>query len=216
MMTEIFCRDNFFTDHDIKYINQVIAAKEPGQDARHSYGRFPNQLLANYINLINDSEFINWMTNRIQIIFDRDIQIQTAIRVKLYLPWDIHSDFFLDQCSTGYCPYYNCLIPLDNVPSQTIIFNQTTSGSNDFYRYKETASKVDSPISQEFWDQHLDFCWPEDRLYLTLKQLMPYQSIGQIQGFPRQYFHSSDNFHTRVKDSKSFIQLRIDCKHDSS
>ena len=58
---------------------------------------------------------------------------------------------------------------------------------------------------EKFWEENLSMCWPQDREYVSLKQVMPYQRRGQIHGWPCKYFHSSDNFHTRNLTYKDLV-----------
>jgi hypothetical protein len=101
------------------------------------------------------------------------------------------------------------LIPLEAAESRTIVFDQQAK-YNDFWRYKLENSKVPDPVPQEFWDQWLDMCWPEDRLWLTVKEVFPAQRPGQLAAFRRNFFHSSDNFHRRQTQPKHFIQMILD------
>lgn len=213
MMQEIFCHKSYFDSADVEFMIRSVAKHSPGEDIVLDYGTFPNCKIANIGLLKNDLEFVNWMIKKLQPAFDLDIVLNSMTNVLLFKPWDIHSDFFLDTCAPGDRPYYNCLIPLEDAPSRTIIFDQKTSGANDFYIYKAHNHPVSTPIDEQFWNDNLDFCWPVDRQYLTVKQILPYQRTGQLNAFPRQYFHSSDNFHHRMDKPKHFIQVRIDTKN---
>lgn len=211
-MQEIFSYYNFFDSDDLAFINQAIAQQPVNKDVTLDYGNFPNVKIANYVNLLDNEKFTAWMMAKIRPVFDQDFVINSMYRILLFKPWDIHSDYFLDACKPGYRPYYNCLVSLEDAPSSTIVFDQVTRGANDFYLYKESNLPVDNPVPEEFWQEHLDFCWPQDRLYLTVKQVLPEQRAGQFQGFPRQYFHSSDNFHNRMDQPKQFLHIRTDIK----
>lgn len=112
------------------------------------------------------------------------------------------------ECDPGHVPYYNFLIPLGDFQSRTIVFDQYSTEFNNFSDYKNTHSTVANPPSQEFWQENLSMCWPQDREYVTVKSALPYQHRGQLIGFPSKYFHSSDNFHTRFSEPKVFLQIR--------
>jgi hypothetical protein len=88
------------------------------------------------------------------------------------------------------------------------VFNQRANYKH-FYLYKQQYSQVPEPIEQNFWNQNLAHCWPEDRLYLTVHTVMPWQELGQLQVFRRELFHSSDCYHLRGISEKRFLQLYI-------
>ena len=90
------------------------------------------------------------------------------------------------------------------------IFDQRSSGYNEFWKYKKENSPVPGPVSQDTWDQYLSMCWPDDRLWLTIKEILPAQQAGQIVAFKRDLFHSSDNFHLRKVGPKHFLQIILD------
>lgn len=210
---EIFCIDNFFSEDDMLRIEKSINERLPGADIVVSHGPFANQLIANFVILTQDSELISWIQQKISCTVPCKFDIETMTRVKLYLPWDIHSDYYVEECKTGHLPYYNFLIPLDTVQSRTIIFDQIATSPN-FSDYKKSSSLVKNPPDEEFWQENLSMCWPQDRQYVSINKVMPWQQRGQLQGFPSKYFHSSDNFHLRLNSPKSFIQIRTSAKHD--
>lgn len=214
-MEDTFCIDHFFGEEEMQQIDQIVP-KYLGQDIIHSYGVFPNQVIANIANLTTDVELNLLLESKYLKLFDFDqikYSISTVQKVTLFLPWDIHSDLLLPTVKEGYAPYYNFLIPIHDVQSRTIIFNQMSNEYSDFYLYKKDHAVLDNPIDQQTWDNNLSMCWPNDRLYLSIKQMLPYQRRGQILGFRRNLFHSSDNFHTRGIKSKTFIQIRLDIKN---
>jgi hypothetical protein len=155
--------------------------------------------------------------------FDNSIAVREIAFQQLYLPWDIHCDLtrqdieeknvYTTENRDGYVPFYNVLIPLHDVNSRTVVFDQTSTEYNDFYLYKQNNPQVENPLSEEAWNEYLSMTWPEDRLWLTVKQVLPAQCAGQLIAFRRHFFHSSDNFHTRGVDCKHFVQLLLDKKN---
>jgi hypothetical protein len=209
-MDEIFCIDHFFSESDMAQIERSISLKEPGEDVVVLHGPFADKLIANYIVLKDDKELISSLTDKISKALPDKFNIISLTRVKLFLPWDIHSDYYKNECRDGHLPYYNFLIPLDDVNSSTVIFNQTTEDSPDFYSYKQNNQPVDDPVDEQFWNENLSMCWSHDRPYVSLRAWLPLQRRGQLLGFPSKYFHSSDNFHTKFPEPKSFIQIRTE------
>lgn len=210
MNEEIFCIDHFFNVTDLSYINQHLNYLGPGNDYVNHEGPFKDQLIANYINLTTDSDLMLWLQAKLAGTIAKPFIINTAIRVKLYLPWDIHSDYYIKHCSEGNLPYYNFLIPLDDFESRTIIFDQYTTNDPNFNEYKKTHQPVENHPDQEFWDNNLSMCWAHDRQYVSIKKILPWQRTGQLVGFPSKYFHSSDNFHTKFNYPKIFLQIRTE------
>lgn len=209
---DILCINNYFTEPQLwlceKNLEQIEASR-----AVHSYGVFPNQLIAEFKHLSHDQEIMNMFYSSFSELFNCDkkiIDIPSVYVTKLFLPWDVHSDLYLNYVKDGFRYGFNFLIPLHDVHSRTIIFDQWSETSNEFAEYKKVNSKVENPISEEFWQENLSMCWPIDREYLTIKKVLPYQKRGQLLGFNRKFFHSSDNFHVRGIKEKSFIQVRVD------
>lgn len=209
-MQDTFCYENFFSHNEMSVFDSAVERNLPGKQYHVDHGPFAGNLIAEYVNLMQDQPALSLLQHRIPSLFDQAVHIAHFCRVKLYFPWDIHTDYYLDLCAPGTVPYYNLLIPLDNVPSRTIIFDQYTNSYTDFYTYKQHHDPVENPIDEDFWNENLSMCWPHDRPYVSLKQVMPWQRRGQLQGFHRKYYHSSDNFHTRFSEPKCFLNVRLD------
>lgn len=215
-MEEIFCLDNFFSENEMAEFDSAVALNEPGFNYHASTGPFVNNLIANYVSLDHDLELISKLTKKISSVMPDTFNILNIVRVKLFLPWDIHSDYYIAECHPGYVPYYNFLLPLDNVESRTIVFDQATDYNPMFSAYKKNNPPADNPIDETFWKENLSMCWAHDREYVSLRKCMPWQRRGQLTGFPSKYFHSSDNFHTKFSTPKSFIQIRTEYKPSES
>lgn len=215
MNQDLIVVDNFLCEQELAVIESAL--QKLSRDAiplRFPWGPFANQLISDKIHLHHDTEVMSLLYQRIRPLFDAEIKIQNCSQQTLHLPWDVHTDYYLSLAGPGWKPYYNILISLEDIDSTTIIFDQITKGE-DFKTYKEAHSPVAEPIDQDFWDQHLSMCWPNDRQYLTLKKQMPPQRRGQLQAFPREYFHSSDSFHLKFPGrNKKFIQLLVDRKDE--
>lgn len=214
MNQDLIVIDNFLCEQELEVIEKSIQKLSDKEiPLRFPWGPFANQLISTKIQLHNESEVMSLLHQRICPLFDVETKIQNCSQQTLYLPWDVHTDYYQNFSSTGWKPYYNILVSLEDIDSTTIIFDQVTDGPTDFKSYKENHLPVADPIDQDFWDQHLSMCWPQDRQYLTLKKQMPAQRRGQLQAFPREYFHSSDSFHLKFPGRhKRFLQLLVDCK----
>jgi hypothetical protein len=208
-MNEYFCIDNFFSVDEMNHFDHLIADHGVDYDFVSKAGPFAGKLIANFMDLTDHNEIQVLIRSKISTVLSKEFSLGKIYRTKLFFPWDIHSDHFVNECSGGQVPYYNFLIPLEDVESRTILFDQFTEDSPDFSTYKQSHAPVETPIDQTFWDENLSMCWPQDRQYLTIKHVMPWQKRGQLVGFPSKYFHSSDSFHLRFTQPKSFIQFRV-------
>lgn len=208
-MEEIFSKDNFFSDQDIDFLIDRISSMDDVVDFVNHEGVFSNQLIANLVR-IRDKEVLDWLHDKIKPTLDRPFNVVAANRLNLYLPWDVHTDHHTKECSPGHVPYYTFVIPLGDFDSRTIIFDQHSTESVNFSDYKLTHKPIRNSVSKDIWDEHLSMCWPKDRMYLSIKEMLPYQRRRQLVGFPSMYFHSSDNFHTRITPPKVFIQVRTE------
>jgi hypothetical protein len=152
-MDEIFCIDNFFSNNEMSQIEASVSLREPGEDSVVPHGPFANKLISNYIILKEDKALVSLLTDKISKVLFTKFNIISLTRVKLFLPWDIHSDYYINECQNSYLPHYNFLVPLDDVDSRTVIFNQTTDNDPNFYSYKQHNRPVDNPVSKEFWNE---------------------------------------------------------------
>jgi len=207
--------DNFFSDEDLRPFDQI--ALDLDHTAIHNippHGRFANQLVAKIIDLSNNSVAFDVLDRKLGPLFgaDKSIKYSSILLTELCLPWDIHTDLYLERTAEGYKPFYNFLIPLHDVDSRTFVFEQRSDEYNDFHKYKQQNRRLDKPIDLELWENNLSMCWEQDRHYLSVMKIMPYQRRGQLLGIDRRYFHSSDDFNTRGINSKKFVQVNVDIK----
>ena len=209
---DVFIFEDFFDRQFISDLYLACQSLPAGDLFIDEHGVFKKQLVSEQ-KMLSDNELKQDIFSKtldlVQSVFPQNTYIIEAVYSKLYLPWDIHNDYVKSDRKMVHKPFYNILIPLHDVDSRTIIFNQVAN-SKDFYLYKQKNLQVENPISKEYWNQYLDYCWPEDRLYLTLKKEMPAQRAGQLIGFRRNIFHASDNFHTRITGPKHFLQVLLD------
>ena len=213
-MNDIVVKDNFFDLSLIKQVFDQCQSLTCGKDFVDQHGVFKGLLVAYQAQLLNlDIKGLDQLLDRMQELFEDRVKIVAVTYIRLYLPWDIHCDLTYNDSQD---PFYNVLIPLCDAESSTVIFDQCSPGYNNFSEYKKTHSQVPMPIDQETWNQNLSMCWTEDRLWLTIKQILPRQCAGQVVAFKRNLFHSSDSFHLRQKDPKHFLQIMTDRYHEQN
>jgi hypothetical protein len=211
--TDIIERDNWIGPTEIDSLRAIVENWQPTPSVPTA-GHFANQLVSmqHYLRW-SDCDAIGLILHkRLQQIF-AVFRVTECVYQELYLPWDIHCDYHRpDVCDAK--PWRAILIPLEPADSVTIIFKQTAE-YNDFYRYKQSNPRADQPVDQAFWQQYLDFCWPEDREWLTVDCVSKKWLPGYMLSLPRNRLHSSDNFHKRLTQPKRFIQILIDRPCDS-
>lgn len=203
--------DNFFTDEEVNTMDTSCRRIGTDTDWIDQHGIWKGQLVGKFkiLNSHEAPEVFN-LLGKVRQVFDREVMWTQVLYQELYKPWDIHTDWRLDGAQYNmFTPMCIILIPFEDINSRTIFFKEKAN-FKDFYKYKESNPKSTNPVPKEFWDENLDFCWPEDREYLTLDQVMPLQRKGQLYTFPRDVFHSSDNFHKKNDKPKRFLQVVVD------
>jgi len=204
--------ENFFTDEEVTIIDQACQRVGVDTEITDPDGVWAGQLREQFKVLTHFEvpEIYN-LLGKIRKVIDREVIWSKVIYTNLYRPWDVHTDWYgLADQSLPFNPYCIMLIPLEDIKARTIFFEEKAN-YKDFYKYKESNPKSKNPVPKEFWDENLDFCWPTDREYLTLNKVMPWQNRGQLFIFPRNVFHSSDNFHKRNNGKpKRFLQVVAD------
>lgn len=206
-MEDIVELDHWLTADEISNIKRIASAW-PVKNYWARQGRFEGELVTgqSYYQWTAGGELENILGQR---MFDAlgPHQIVETVYQTLYYPWDIHTDWY-NQASSE--PYRALVIPLDDYPgSRTVFFNQR-GDYRDFYKYKQQHSPIDDCVDLEFWNSNLSHCWDDDRRYLSLKHVSQPWQAGRVMHFPRNLFHSSDDFHVRQSGPKCFLQILTD------
>lgn len=205
-MEEVIVKEDFFDTLLIDELWEELKKLPRGREL-YTNGPFSSQLMAVHQTITDYSDLpaTEKVTSMVKALFDIPVTFSEVVYCTLYKPWDVHSDEEGVETS-----HYNVLIPLHDVESGTIIFNQRSNMEiQTFADYKAANPKVDVPISLDFWKEKLHFCWPEDREYLTIHTICPYQKKGQLVAFRSNLFHSSDNWYIRKNEPKHFLQILV-------
>lgn len=172
-------------------------------------GEFEGSLISEILKLYDiTTPTLSIIKDKILDLFDEPVRFRELHYHTLHRPWTVHNDWTPPR--DGGESYYNFLIPLHDVDSRTIIFDQRSDTTDRFNQYKKDHIKVKNPVPLDVWERHLSMCWPHDREYLSLKHIYPPQKKGQLIGFKRDYFHSSDGFHLKGLGPKTYAQIYID------
>ena len=215
-MKDIIVKENYFDHDQIHAMHNELELYGPKEVFVDHFGIHKGKTVSEQIFVDPDDipDITQSVINHALKIFKSPVIITEIVYSTLYLPWDIHADLSGSADHTNLAnnrkPYYNMLIPFQDVESRTIIFNQQADKYDAFYKYKENNPPLDNPETLESWNQYLDMCWPDDRRWLTIKEVLPTQRLGQLIAFKRQLYHSSDNFHSKNVGPKKFLQILTD------
>jgi len=206
--SDIFVVDNFFDQQLVADVWQECQQFK-SVNFVDRYGVFKDQLISKqtHIDIKNTGPFLSILLEQVRSKFDQDVKWDEIVYSQLFLPWDIHCDLVRPNTIN---PFVNLLIPFNTVNSSTVIFNERSPGYNDFWKYKKDYPKQKIPVTEDIWQKHLSMCWPEDREWLSIKEILPTQTIGQLIGFKRDLWHSSDSFHLKGVVAKHFLQILVD------
>lgn len=208
-LPDVFTKE-IWAKNEIDQVSKYLFSKlGPGQDCIDQHGIHKGNLVVNEcpFDIYQHSFLVETIVNPIKKVFldhGAKFDVVFADRVILYRPWDVHTDYEKFESDNS----YNCLIPLDDTNSNTIVFDQSGNYKH-FYMYKQKNTPVDNSVDEEFWNNNLAHCRPEDRKYLTVKDIGPPQKRGHAQFLKRTLFHSSDCFHLNGITSKKFLQLYV-------
>lgn len=206
-MNEIFEIDQWLSPKEISTLRDIVKTWTSVPSIAKE-GHFPGQLIANqsWHQWDHSDEIGKIIGTKLDCLF-QDYAVVECVYQELFLPWDIHADY--DRPTKFKSPWYSVLIPLESYDSNTIIFDQIAE-YNDFWKYKQISKPANNPIDLDFWNNHLGFCWDDDRQYLSVRHVSKPWSAGNILCFPRNLLHSSDAFHKKILGPKCFIQILLD------
>lgn len=204
-LKDVVFHEDFYDLDTVQTVLEECLASSGFIDFVDPIGIFKGQLIAQHLWITEHSSSFSRLIDQTLEYF-KPCRVIETLCVKLHLPWDIHTDMVRPGARK---PFYNVLIPLEPAESRTIVFDQQAD-YNDFWLYKQQNPKTTDPVPQHVWDQWLDMCWPDDRLWLSIREIFPAQRPGQMIAFRRNFFHSSDNFHRRQSRPKHFIQMILD------
>jgi hypothetical protein len=206
-MSDIVELKNWLTADEINAIKQIVSTW-PVKNYWARHGRFEGELVAG-------QSYHQWTKGDAleQILGERMDKMHGPHRVvetlyqELYFPWDVHTDW---ENVDSITPHRVFVIPLGSYDSRTIIFNQY-GNYRDFYKHKQQFGPVENCVDLEFWHNNLSHCWEEDRQHLSLKYVSKHWRPGDVLSFPRNIFHSSDDFYLHQSGPKRFLQILTDC-----
>lgn len=206
-MDDIVELENWLTASEIATIKEIVTAW-PVKNYWARQGRFEGELVTgqSYHDWSHDGELEKILTDRMIDIIGPHQVVETVYQT-LYYPWDVHTDWYNEDSSV---PYRTFVIPLDDYAHSRTIFFDQCGDYRDFYKYKQQHDPIDNCVDQEFWKANLSHCWDDDRKYLSLKYVSQPWKAGNVMHFPRNLFHSSDDFYLRQTGPKNFLQILTD------
>jgi len=121
-----------------------------------------------------------------------------------FYPYELHTD--IGHAGSTNIGEYTILIPLDDYNSQTFVFNEYSTTSNEFEDFKKDYTgdlKLKIPREDVLKLTHLH---PKDVLHLSLKEKFIWKK-GNLFAFDRRYYHCSDNYLKSGHTSKRAILI---------
>lgn len=208
-MDEILLIEDFF-DHTLldRAWDELKAAGTPA-DLLDEHGEHGHNVISSQLKLYElKTPALVEIKDKLLSLFDESVLFRELHYHTLHRSWTVHNDW-TPPTEHGES-YYNFLIPLHDVESRTVVFDQRSIETDRFNQYKKDHGVVKNPVPKDVWQEYLSMCWPQDRYYLSLKHIFPAQRKGQLIGFMRDLFHCSDNFHLKGHAPKQYIQIYID------
>lgn len=146
---------------------------------------------------------------RLEQIFG-NLRVDTAHILESRTPYGIHNDI----ASAGFDPLqqtdrlaaWTFIIPLDDYPSHTIVFNESDPVCKTVQEWQLARSVIPhgKPVDREFHSRYLSHVDPHDLDYLTVESIFAWKK-GSLFAAARKNFHTSDNFPAQGLVSKRAI-----------
>jgi len=147
--------------------------------------------------------------NKLEKHIPSDTRVARSHILESFYPYEIHTD--VNHSGSSSNPQYTFIIPLEDYESETFVFNEYATGTNEFEDFKTNYTgekKLRIPKDKVLSLTHIH---PKDIMYLSLKETFAWNK-GSIFGFDRKYFHCSDNYMRSGLKSKRAIILWTDEK----
>lgn len=192
--------ENFLTEDEIFDIEKLFRSKvdtvvwiEPTEvDLAHSQYWYPGESYKEKLNI-----FLN---NKIESFFEKNICDNWHI-LNAYRPYGIHTDSIDDEhdsyvhmLNKGHDFGWTFLIPLDDYPTNTIVFNESSSVVKVSTKWitKENRKPL-GLITDELHTKYLTHQGKEITDYFSIETIFSWKK-GNLLAMPRKSFHCSDNF----------------------
>lgn len=128
-----------------------------------------------------------------------DFKIHIAMLLEEFQPWTVHTDYVKGDERPGFA----VLIPLETIPTATVIFNEHCL--DDFDIFKNTNDPLENNCDY-LHDSLLSHCKKDSLRYVSLKAIEGWEK-GKLIIWDRRELHSSDNFLQNGIDSKRAIVI---------
>ena len=138
-----------------------------------------------------------------------DVNIDTAHILESRTPYGIHNDVAsagFDPLQTDRLAAWTFIIPLDDYPSHTIVFNESDPVCKTVQEWQLARSVAPHgiPIDVEFHSRYLSHVDIHDLDFLTVASIFAWKK-GSLFAAARKNFHTSDNFPANGLTSKRAI-----------
>jgi hypothetical protein len=205
MLLPSIIQENFLDQDELKFIEQMVL------DKHHIYNDFSTSNDSNQTAIYYVWKFYDKAMEPIKQILEPKFKNITGLKnlvvdhshiFESIVPYQIHTDFFQNRMFKNMNPAYTIIIPIDETPSNTLVFNESSELKSVAEWGKTTnATYNKNPIDQNIIDKYLSHIQPEILKYLSLKEIFEWRP-GAIHFCDRKYFHCSDNFKFNNIDRK--------------
>jgi len=198
----------------------AVAEKRP---LTHSFeGPDFGKLLSNRFTW-EPSEHIE-LTKEVLSLLPAEVTENMIVDIAFYLqsfnPYQVHNDHGWVRVNDDELPFYIVVIPFETVDARTIILNQFIEGpvhkETTFIEYKENNSQLEEKdqISEEDFEKHFSHCWPQEKSYISIKDIFKWDA-GYSLAADTRYFHVSDNYRKNNVNEKNCIVLMTKIKKNN-
>jgi hypothetical protein len=165
----------------------------------------------------------NWANKKLQeliltglpSLLAENIIVEKIIHLQSFIPYEFHCDYGWSKPEPDEVPFAVIIIPLETVDARTIVLDQTMHGLH-FVDYKKDAPVVDikQQLSIEEYEKHFSHCWPQERPYISIKDIFIWKA-GSAFAIDLRYIHASDNFLKNGLTEKNCISIFTKIKKEN-
>ena len=192
-----FVLPNCFSAEDIQQMDTILAESQKVEENYHEWPgpKYQKLISTKYrfdFHSPNPVSELIWKRIPNELL-DHAI-IPTSYKLHAVLPGELHNDYEYAKCNDSEVGWYIYLVPFETYPTNTVVIDQWGLKTHWIdYKANNQPIPVDQQVPEELYKKYFSHCWPQEREYITIKEIFPWQA-GSLIVIDMRYFHSSDNF----------------------